>query len=55
MADRIRISADELKAKWMGAHSSGMIHDHQTREVVVVMNDGTEFACSFEDHSAALR
>jgi hypothetical protein len=51
---RIRLSAADLKAKWMGDDATGMIHDHQTREVVVVMLDGTEYACTFEEHAAAV-
>lgn len=49
---RVRVTAEELKAKWMSAESTGMIHDHQTGEVVVCMTDGTEFACTFAEHAA---
>jgi hypothetical protein len=31
-----------------------MIHDHQAGEVAVRMVDGTEYACTFEEHAAAL-
>jgi hypothetical protein len=53
-ADRIRLTAAELKAKWFSPDASGMIHDHQTGEVVVQMQDGAEYACTFEEHAAEL-
>jgi hypothetical protein len=50
MTTRIRLTAAEVKAKWMDDDATGLIHDHQTLEVVVVMLDGTEYACPFEEH-----
>lgn len=55
MGARIRISAAELKAKWFSDDAAGMTHDHQANEVVVRMVDGTEYACTFEEHAAELR
>lgn len=49
---RVRISASEVKAKWFSDDATGMIHDHSTGEVVVTMSDGSEFACTFEEHAA---
>ena len=54
MTARIRVSASDLKAKLFSREGTGMIHDHATQEVVVRMSDGTEYACSFEEHAAAL-
>ena len=53
MSDRIHIDADALKVKWFSADSTGMIHDHSTSEVVVTMLDGSEYACSFDEHLSA--
>lgn len=58
MTTRIRVTAAELKAHWLSNEATGMIHDHSTNEVVVTMNDGTEYACSFcsfDEHHAAIR
>lgn len=54
MTTRHRVSADEVKRRFMSRAGTGLIHDHQTGEVVAVMDDGTEYACSFEEHSALL-
>ena len=54
MSDRTRISASALRQKWMSADAASLIHDHQTGEVVVRMADSSEFACSFDEHSAAI-
>lgn len=50
---RIRVSAERLKELWFSDGAAGMIHDHQTEEVVVTMHDGTEFACTFAEKAAA--
>ena len=49
---RIRVTAAELKTRWFNDDAAGMIHDHSTGEVVVRMADGTEYACTFEEHAA---
>lgn len=53
MSDRIRVTVDELRDKWFSPDARGMIHDHQTQEVVVEMLDGTAFACTFAEKVAA--
>jgi hypothetical protein len=55
MAERIHVTAAELKRLWFSDDATGMTHDHQTGHVVVQMRDGTEYACTFEEHSAQLR
>lgn len=51
---RTRIPAADLKAKWFSDDGFGMVHDYSTGEVVVVMADGTEYACTFAEHQALL-
>lgn len=54
MSTRTRLTAAEVKAKWMSDDATGLIHDHRSDEVVVTMVDGSEFACSFAEHTALL-
>lgn len=49
---RIRVAAAVLKEHWFSDDATGMIHDQSTGEVVVQMADGSEYACSFEEHAA---
>jgi hypothetical protein len=37
----------------MSDDARGMVHDHQTQEIVVEMLDGTAFSCSFAEKAAA--
>lgn len=55
MGDRIKVSAEVVKEKWFSPESKGMTHDHQTKEVVVHMKDGSSYACTFAEHSALLK
>lgn len=52
---RKRVPAAELKRLWFSDEATGMVHDHRTREVVVRMQDGTEYACTFAEHAEAQR
>jgi hypothetical protein len=55
MAERTHVTAAELKQLWFSDDATGMIDDYQTGHIVVQMRDGTEYACTFEEHSAQLR
>jgi hypothetical protein len=55
MAERILVAAAELKQLWFSDDATGMIDDYRTGHIVVQMRDGTEYACTLEEHSAALR
>jgi hypothetical protein len=50
--ERKRVTEPELKRLWFSDQATGMIHDHQTGEKVVVMEDGTEYATPFADLAA---
>jgi hypothetical protein len=50
--ERKRVTEAELKRLWFSDQATGMIHDHQTGEKVVVMEDGTEYATPFADLAA---
>jgi hypothetical protein len=52
MAERIHVTAAELKRHWFSDAAVAMIHDHQTGHVVARMSDGTEYACTFAEHAA---
>jgi hypothetical protein len=54
MTDRVRLTGAEVKAMWMSEDAIGLVHDHQTEEVVVRMVDGTEYACTFAEHAQAV-
>jgi hypothetical protein len=49
MGTRIRVSEPELKRLWFSDKSTGMIHDHQSKTKVVVMEDGTEYETPFSE------
>lgn len=49
---RVHVSAAELKERWFSDDAAGMSHDHRAGEVVVCMNDGTEYACTFAEKAA---
>jgi small-conductance mechanosensitive channel len=49
VSDRIRVTEAELRDRWFSDAAAGMIHDHQTREKVVRMDDGTEYATPFSE------
>lgn len=50
---RIRVTAAELREKWMSWDGIGMTEDHQTQTRVVQMADGTEYETTFEEIRAA--
>jgi hypothetical protein len=49
---RQRVSAARVKELWFSDDATGMIHDHTTGEVVIQMEDGSEFACTFAEQAA---
>lgn len=49
MGQRIKVTEDELKRHWFSDKATGMVHDYQTDEKVVVMEDGTEYATPFDE------
>ena len=49
MSARITVTEAELKRLWFSDEATGIVHDHQTGEKVVVMADGTEYAAPFTD------
>jgi hypothetical protein len=55
MGERTHVTAAELKRHWFSDDAAGMTHDYQTGHIVVEMRDGTEYACTLEEHSAQLR
>jgi hypothetical protein len=55
MADRVIVSADELKAHWFSDECSHFGEDYSTGHRFVVMENGTEYATPHAEISAALR
>jgi len=50
----MRVSAEVVKTKWFSPDGVGLTHDHETDRVIVRMRDGSEFWCTFAEHSALL-
>lgn len=51
-AGRIVVTPERLKELWFLPEATGLVHDHQTNQKVVRMEDGTEYACALDDPKA---